>query len=218
VAPDLRGHGRSGWDPPWRIESFVDDVLETVDRVGVREAAWLGHSFGGRLVMEIAARVPERVRRAILLDPAIEEEPAEALVAAEHERADKAYASVDEAIGARLTAGDGRTPREFVEEEMREHLVRSDDGLLRSRYCQSAVVALWGEMATPPPPYERLRAPTLLLYAPASELVRADQVGAYRAALGELLDAVTVSGGHMVLWDAFAETADAVESFLERSR
>ena len=29
---DLRGHGRSGWNPPWDIATHVSDVLETVRR------------------------------------------------------------------------------------------------------------------------------------------------------------------------------------------
>jgi hypothetical protein len=36
----------------------------------------------------------------------------------------------------------------------------------------------------------------------------------YRAALGEKLQLVVVPAGHSVLWDAFDETADAIESFL----
>ena len=67
LAPDLRGHGRSGWDEPWTLEAHVDDLLET----GGGPAAWIGHSFGGRLAHELAARRPELVERAALLDPAV---------------------------------------------------------------------------------------------------------------------------------------------------
>ena len=38
--------------------------------------------------------------------------------------------------------------------------------------------------------------------------------GTHRDALGDLLQVVTVPGGHTVLWDALDETADAVTSFL----
>jgi hypothetical protein len=51
----------------------------------------------------------------------------------------------------------------------------------------------------------------LLLYAPAYGLVHAEQIEAYRAALGDLLRIVEVPGMHMVQWDAFDEVADAVE-------
>ena len=61
VAADLRGHGHSTWDEPWDIGAHVADLLETFDR----PAYWIGHSFGGRLTMEVAAVRPELVRRAV---------------------------------------------------------------------------------------------------------------------------------------------------------
>jgi hypothetical protein len=56
----------------------------------------------------------------------------------------------------------------------------------------------------------------LLLHAPAYGLVQADQVEAYRAALGERLRIVEVPGMHMVQWDAFDEVAEAVADLLTR--
>jgi lipase len=97
---------------------------------------------------------------------------------------------------------------------MDEHLVEHADGRFRFRYCQSTVVSLYGELTTPPPPPETLSAPTLLLYADSFGLVRDDQAEAYRHALGDRLEIVTVPGGHMVYWDAWEQTADAVDRFL----
>jgi lipase len=68
LAPDLRGFGRSHWDPPWTLEHYVDDVLS----VAPPRADWIGLSFGGRLLLELAAREPERVSRAVLLDPVLQ--------------------------------------------------------------------------------------------------------------------------------------------------
>src|SRR5207248_2285740 len=136
---------------------------------------------------------------------------------AERERADNSYASREEAVEERLETGTP-TPRSFVEEDVDEHLVRHPDGRLRFRYCQSAVVSMYGELCTPPPPPETLRVPTLLLHASQFGLVRDDQIEAYRAALGERIEIVSVPGGHIVYWDAYRETADAVERFLENPR
>jgi hypothetical protein len=78
---------------------------------------------------------------------------------------------------------------------------------------QPAVVSIYGELVTPPPPPETLRdIPTLLLYAPNFGLVRDEQIAAYDGAV----DLVAVPGMHMVMWDAFDETATAVEQFLRR--
>ena len=214
LAPDLRGHGFSGWEPPWTIATHVHDVLETLDATGVRSAPFVGHSFGARLVLEITALRPDVVTRAALLDPAIQVLPHVGFDFAERERADRSYATSEEAIEARLE-GPTITPRAFVEEDVAEHLLRHDDGRHRYRYCQSTVVSLYGEMCAPPPPPETVAVPALLLYSPSFGLVREEQLEAYRAACGDRLEVVAVPGGHMVYWDAWEETAAAVERFLD---
>jgi lipase len=213
LSPDLRGHGYSDWEPPWTIATLAHDVLETLDAAGVRRADWIGHSLGGRLVLEIATLAPDRIDRVVLLDPAIQLLPHVGYDFAERERAELTFESPDEAIDARLGSG-SLAPRELLEEEMSEHLVRSADGRFRFRYCQAAVVSLYGELCTPPPPPETLRAQTLLLHSSDFGLVREEQIEAYRAALGDLLELAEVRGGHIVYWDAYAETAEAVDRFL----
>jgi lipase len=214
VAPDLRGHGRSAYDEPWTLAAHVKDILETV---AGRAAAWLGHSFGGRLVMEIAAREPGLVERAILLDPAIHVPTEFALYFAAQEQEDRSWASVEEAIAARVESGGlVSTPQAILEEEMREHLVRSPDGRYRYRYSPSAVVAAYLAMTADPPPFERLRLPTLLVVGELSKFVGAGEAEQYRRALGDLVELVAVPGGHMVYWDAFDESAAAIEAFLAR--
>src|ERR671936_1409742 len=111
LAPDLRGHGVSDWEPPWTIATHAHDVLETLDALGVHRAAFVGHSFGGRLMLELAALDPQRLERAVLLDPAIQILPHVAYDFAERERADRAYDSPEEPIVERLAAGP--TPREY---------------------------------------------------------------------------------------------------------
>jgi lipase len=217
LAPDLRGHGGSEWDPPWTMATHVHDLLETLDDAGVREADWIGHSYGGRLVLELAALDANRVRRAVLLDPAIQLLPHVGFDFAERERADRAYDTPEDAIEERLASG-VPTPREFLVEENREHLVHDRDGKFRFRYCQAAVVSMYSELCTPPPAPETLRMPTLIVHAGEFGLVREDQLDEYERALGDRIDVVEVPGGHIVYWDAFEETADAVEAFLEDSR
>src|SRR5919201_1225581 len=128
LSPDLRGHGYSDWEPPWTIATHVHDVLETLDAASVRETDWIGHSLGGRLVLEVAALASDRIKRAVLLDPSIDLLPHVGYDFAERERAEVTFASPDDAIQARLDTG-SMAPREFLEEEMTEHLVESTDGL-----------------------------------------------------------------------------------------
>jgi lipase len=211
VAPDLRGHGRSTWDEPWDLGTHLADMLDTVGG----PATWIGHSFGGRLVMEITARRPDLVQRAVLLDPAIFAPPQIARELAEEESVERSFGSVDEAIEAReISGGLVSTPRAMLEEEMSAHLVASEDGRFRYRYSQPSVGADYLEIGTPPPPYEALRVPSLLVVGTLSKIVSAGEAELYRAALGDLLEVVVVPGGHTVLWDAYDETAGAIEEFL----
>jgi len=212
VAPDLLGHGSSPYPPPWDLKTHLGAIVETV---GPQPAILVGHSFGGRLAFEIAARAPKLVPRLVLLDPAILLLPHVALFAAEKARKERAFVSFDEGIEQRYVESQlHRAPRELVEGELREHLVVGEDGLYRYRYCQSAVVAAYGEMASQPPPFERVRIPTLLVLGERSYLPYDHLLEAHQAALGDLLEVVVVPGGHTVLWDAFEETFAAVAAFL----
>jgi lipase len=216
VALDQRGHGRSTWEPPWHLEQYVADAVAAVREHGVDgPAAWLGHSFGGRVAYEVAAARPELVERLVLLDPAIRLDPSVGLYAAENARQERAYASFEEAVDRRYEESAlHSTPRALLEEELRGHLEQGEDGLWRYRYCQSAVVAAYGEMSREPPPFERVRIPTLLLLGEDSYLRYDDLLGPHAAALGDLLEVVRVPGGHTVLWDALDDTVAAVARFL----
>ena len=217
LAPDLRGHGGSDWEPPWTIATHLHDLLETLDDVGVRSADWIGHSFGGRLLLELAALDPSRIGRAVLLDPAIQLLPHVGLDFAELSRADREYETPEDAVAERLESG-VPTPREYLEEEMREHLLQHPDGKFRFRYCRAAVVSMYGELCTQSPAPETLHMPALLVHAGEFGLVREDQREEYERALGDSLRVVEVPGGHVVYWDAFEETADAIDEFLQDPR
>lgn len=213
LAPDLLGHGVSPFEPPWSIDAHVEAILASLDR---EPADWIGHSFGGRLAFELAARRPDLVRRLVLLDPAIHLLPQIALFAGESARSDRSYVSFEEAVTRRYEESQLRNaPRPLVEEELRGHLVLDDDDRWRYRYCQAAVVAAYGEMASPPPAFEDARVPTLLVLGRYSYLSYDHLLDAHRGALGNLLTVVEVDGGHTVLWDAVEETGAAISAFLE---
>jgi lipase len=215
LAPDLRGHGRSGYEPPWDIATHLDDVLETAAAAGVERASWVGHSFGGRLVLHLAEQAPERLSSVVLLDPAIQILPHVGQDFAQDAALDHAFASVDEAIEARLMSG-APTPRAFLEEEASEHLVSSRDGRLRWRFCRPAVVTAYSEMCTDPPSPSVISMPALLVHALQFGLVRDEQLEEYVRVLTGRLEVAGVSGGHVVYWDAYEETAAVVEEFLLR--
>ena len=212
LAPDLLGHGSSPWEPPWSIDAHLDAVLATV---GETPAAWVGHSFGGRLAFELAAREPRLVERLVLIDPALHLPAEVALFAAERERRDRSYESFASAIDRRYEESQlHHAERELVETELRDHLLESADGRWRYRYCQSAVVAAYSEMTTQPPPFTAIGVPTLVLLGERSYLPYDHFLDAHRAALGDRLTVTLVLGGHTVLWDAPEEAVSAIGRYL----
>jgi lipase len=212
LAPDLIGHGASPHEPPWSIEEHLGTLVATL---GTEPAVWIGHSYGGRIALELAARRPELVERLVLLDPAILLDPEIALHVAESARDDRSYASFDEGVDRRFDESWlSRTPRENVVEDLEGFLVADHDGRWRYRYSQAAVVASYGEMSSAPPRFEDVRTPTLLVLGKESYVRYDHLLDAHRAALGDLLQVVTVPGGHTVLWDALEETSSAIAAFL----
>jgi pimeloyl-ACP methyl ester carboxylesterase len=71
LALDLRGRGLS--DQPatgYGMAEHAQDVTGLLDALGIERAVIGGHSFGGLLTFYLAARHPERVAKAIILDAA----------------------------------------------------------------------------------------------------------------------------------------------------
>jgi lipase len=157
------------------------------------------------------------VPKLVLLDPAILLPGHVALAAAENARVEASYISFEELIDRRYDESQLHSaPRGLVVEDLAPHVESGDDGRIRYRYCQSAVVAAYGELASPSPRFDDVRVPTLLVLGERSYLLYDHLLDAHRAALGELLEVAVVPGGHTVLWDALEETAQAIADFLER--
>jgi lipase len=125
LSVDLRGHGDSGYEPPWNVSTHVEDLLETASAHGVESAAWIGHSFGGRLVATLAAQATERAQRLALLDPGLGVTPQQAMAGAERDRQDWSFATAEGAVNALLSSeAMVAAPREVVEAYVAEDLVR----------------------------------------------------------------------------------------------
>ena len=192
LAPDLLGHGSSPWEPPWSIDEHLDSLVTSV---GTQTAVWIGHSYGGRLALEVAARRPDLVERLVLLDPAVRLDPVIALHVAELAREDRSYASFDEGVERRFAeSGLQRARRDTVAADLEGFLVAEADGRWRYRYSQAAVVASYGEMTSAPPPFDAVRIPTLLVLGADSYVTYDHLLDAHRSALGGLLEVVTVPG------------------------
>lgn len=62
IAVDSAGHGRTDGlgASGYRWRSYVELHREVLDHLGIRRAVFMGHSMGGRIVVDLAAAEPER--------------------------------------------------------------------------------------------------------------------------------------------------------------
>ncbi len=70
VAIDLRGHGDSDDDPSggYLLATFVRDVVELLESTSPEPPVLIGHSLGGRIALEIAARDLTPIAAAVVVD------------------------------------------------------------------------------------------------------------------------------------------------------
>lgn len=68
IAVDLRNHGRSAWDPRHDYPALAQDLVDTLDDLGLARAHFIAHSMGGKAAMCLAFRAPQRVGRLVLVD------------------------------------------------------------------------------------------------------------------------------------------------------
>lgn len=70
IAPDLRGFG--GTDKPEEVESYalphvVDDLTAILDHLGIERVHVVGHDWGAAVAWLMAAMLPERVMRLVVI-------------------------------------------------------------------------------------------------------------------------------------------------------
>ncbi|MBR1282547.1 alpha/beta hydrolase [Bradyrhizobium sp. AUGA SZCCT0177] len=231
VAPDLRGHGDSGWasGSSYSLADHVYDLTGLAKAEGFDKVAIVGHSMGGMVSLTYAGAFPERVSKLVVLDgvtnfPARRPKPADVRISDWAGDLDKL---AQRKIHRYQTVADGadrivgRNPRLTREQAM--HLAthgmkRNDDGsfswkydpYLRARapYRLSLEdnIGLWS----------RIACPTLLVAASESFLPDPEKAGVMshfkHAELAKIAGA-----GHWLQHDRPDEVLRLIQRFLTQS-
>lgn len=178
IAPDLRGHGRSGSGPSGRptIADLADDVADLLAALDVENAVLVGWSMGAAVLWSYLARHGEaRVAGLVFEDmsPRILNDDAWSLGLKDGHRA----ADTDRTIAA-MTANWGAfagvfVPRMFAEGLQRERREEVETILDLVAYCDVAAMAsLWASLAEfdARKTLARITAPTLVVNGALSQL------------------------------------------------
>jgi lipase len=211
IAPDLRGHGMSTYETPYDMDRHVADVLETMDAHGLDTVPVMGHSYGGNITTRLIEAAPERVSRAILLDPAIDL-PVELTTGnIDGALTDQGAGSLEELIAQRR-AVNAEHAWDRVDADTRFSAIELPNGRWNRRYSVGAVVVAWSEMSRPPAIIDE-PVPVLLIIAERAGLVLDRQVEQLQTQFGDLLTIERMNCGHMLYWEALDETAALVASY-----
>lgn len=67
IVPDLPGFGKTeAPKKPYRLKDYVDEVKALMKELKIKQAVFVGHSFGGRISMKLAVSDPKLVSKLIL--------------------------------------------------------------------------------------------------------------------------------------------------------
>ena len=68
IAMDLPDHGKSPWSDHFNYQDYANAVIQQMDELNLSQAAFMGHSMGGKVAMHIALNHPQRVSKLIVAD------------------------------------------------------------------------------------------------------------------------------------------------------
>ena len=71
ILPEFAGFGDTP-EPncPYTVKDYAQDVLKLLNDLKIESAVFVGHSFGGRVAIEIAAESPNIMKKLVLVDSA----------------------------------------------------------------------------------------------------------------------------------------------------
>ena len=225
-APDLRGHGDSGWaiGGMYSLPEFVYDISVLAQNLP-KPLTLIGHSLGGAIALQYAGTFPKDIEKVVAIEgwgpPAIEEQPAhrrmqqwiDHLREMERRKA-KRYPTREEATKRMIEANPHLTP------DMARHLTlygtrMNEDGTfswkfdnyvrIRSPYQFNITDAMdiWAQVA----------APALLIKGAESWAPDPDKSGR-ASAIRDHETVIIENAGHWVHHDQLDKVMDAIMGFL----
>jgi pimeloyl-ACP methyl ester carboxylesterase len=229
IATDLRGRGRSGYDPNpanYAVPVETRDMFQLLQAAGVARVIVLGTSRGGVIAMTMAAFAPAILAGAILNDMGAQLDAAGLERIYRNLRSPPSYTGWDEAAAALKAANEALFPN-VSEERWRRFahaLYREGEGRIVGDYDPRFPAAILAGSGTNP----RTEAgaanlwkwfgalgpiPALVLRGENSELLSEETVAAMIAAKPDLASTIVKDRGHVPFLDE-PEAVAAIDTFL----
>ena len=155
LCPDLRGRGRSDYDPDWRNykpATYLNDIAHLLAHTNIHQVVVVGTSFGGLLALFLGAFIPLAFAGVVLNDvgPEIEQgrlEDVLSYICVDRPQPD--WESAVKAIKAQMPAAVYQTEAMF-EVMVRNTYCEGEDGLLHFDWDVDIVKPIIGTQGAPP--------------------------------------------------------------------
>jgi pimeloyl-ACP methyl ester carboxylesterase len=222
VALDTRGHGGSDWPEPadYRIESLCADLVSVLEALAPGPVPVIGHSMGGRAVAWLAARHPERVRGAAILDSRVRA-PGEAgqrrwLERVQGRRRGRDYPGREAALAAfRLVPPEPDVPQAVLDDLAWHAIAERAPGRWTFRFDRAVLSSEGDGAGDLLPELARIRVPFWIARGEGSPVLTQPEEAELRAALpGARL--ATLPGAHHFFLSHPEPAAAWLLEFLER--
>lgn len=212
LTPDLRNHGRSPHSEEFNYEVMADDILEFIREHDLAKPTLMGHSLGGKVIMQLALSEPEACSRLIVVDMAPRAYPPghdkiiEALQSVQPETTESRK-DVEEQLMARL---DDRNVVLFL----MKNLGRTEDGGLTWRMNLPVLAREYETTISGIESENTWNGPALFVRGGRSSYIRDEDMD-HITALFPKAELITIpDAGHWVHADAMDALLDETHAFL----
>jgi len=192
VLVDLRNHGRSPHSEAMNLPLLAADIAALQDRLGIDRAALVGHSLGGKVAMELALNLPERVDRLVVADIAPVCYPPH------HQIILAALAGLELQTLSSRGEADSRLAASIDEPGVRQFLLKSlyrDDSGFHWRFDLAALRDCYSHLSAAPQGLP-FAGPTLFIKGERSDYIKPEFEMAMRAAFPHFQFRMIAGAGH----------------------
>lgn len=212
IAVDLRNHGRSPHAEGMSYHAMSQDVLATLNKLGVQRAHFLGHSMGGKVAITLARVAPKCCASLIVADiaPVVYQHGHDDVFAALERVQVGKPANRREADALLAEHVDSRPVRLFLA----TNLVRDDEGGMRVRVGLAEIQRGYSAIVGLPDGEGAFEGPTLVLRGADSHYVRDDMLPALKQVLPAARVVTLTQAGHWLHADQPEAFQQAVEAFI----
>ena len=227
IVLDLPGYGKSSkGDYKYDMSFYSKAVINLMDKLNITQATLLGHSMGGQVSLTMALNYPERVKKLVLVSPAVFEtfKEEQGILLKNFANPQSIRNTSDEKVKANLEANFYAMPKEAA--FMADDRIAMKTAKDFDKYCQAVSKSVAGMLDEPV--FNRLseiKQPTLIIYGENDALIpnrffnpKESTTNIANTAKSKIAGSQLVlvkEAGHFVHFEKPKETNAAILSFLK---